>query len=52
MSYGCSENVCKSFVQEQRCEEMAVGQEINLVISVENLYSMDVIAKSVGISNV
>jgi hypothetical protein len=44
--------VCKSLDQEQKCEEMAVCQKINLIFSVENLFSMDVIAKSVGISNV
>lgn len=49
---GCLESVCKSLDQEQKCEEMAVGQKICLIFSVENLFSMDVIAKSVGISNV
>jgi len=49
---GCSESVCKSLDQEQKCEEMAVGQKINLIFSVENMFSMDVIAKSVGISNI
>jgi len=43
---------CKCLDQEQKCEEMAVGQKINLIFSVENLFSMYVIAKSVGISNV
>ena len=49
---GCSESVCKCLDQEQEYEEMAVGQKINLIFSVENLFSMDVIAESVGISNV
>jgi hypothetical protein len=38
--------------QKQRGGEMAVGQKINLIFSVENIISMDVIAKSVRISNV